>query len=258
MRRAIGCAFLVWTSVSALCFAADAPEQTHPRRLLLLYQKPDGHPAATHEYEQGLTLLHGLLSSRKQISVRLLPADEPWSDGPELLDGADGVVLFLAEGARWLSADQARLRAFVQLAERKGGLSCLHWAMGSKTAEPVPAFAKLFGGCHGGPDRKYRFLETTLRPAAGDHAVTRGIEPLRIRDEFYYALKWPGVVPPPQPLMEAEIDGQWETVSWAWERPDGGRSFGFSGLHFHENWRETAYQRLVVQGVRWTLRDLDE
>jgi len=45
-----------------------------------------------------------------------------------------------------------------------------------------------------------------------------------------------------------------ETVGWAWERPDGGRSFGFSGLHFHVNWRHEQYQRLISQAALWTLK----
>ena len=43
------------------------------------------------------------------------------------------------------------------------------------------------------------------------------------------------------------------SLAWAWERPDGGRSFGFSGLHFHDNWKREEYRRLVSQGVLWSL-----
>jgi hypothetical protein len=43
-------------------------------------------------------------------------------------------------------------------------------------------------------------------------------------------------------------------VAWAWQRPDGGRSFGFTGLHFHDNWQLSEYRRLVVQGVLWSLK----
>ena len=32
------------------------------------------------------------------------------------------------------------------------------------------------------------------------------------------------------------------------------RSFGFSGLHFHDNWRLPEYRRLVAQGVLWSLK----
>jgi hypothetical protein len=42
-------------------------------------------------------------------------------------------------------------------------------------------------------------------------------------------------------------------VSWAWQRPGGGRSFGFSGCHFHKNWELPQYRRLVIQGIAWTL-----
>uniref|UniRef100_A0A7C2P046 ThuA-like domain-containing protein n=1 Tax=Schlesneria paludicola TaxID=360056 RepID=A0A7C2P046_9PLAN len=110
---------------------------------------------------------------------------------------------------------------------------------------------KLLGGCHGGPDRKYQVLETELRPTSQSHPVTRGVSALTVREEFYYALKWSD--PKPTPLMEAVIDGEAWPVSWGWERPGGGRSFGFSGLHFHANWDRPEYRRLVVQGVLWTL-----
>ena len=34
----------------------------------------------------------------------------------------------------------------------------------------------------------------------------------------------------------------------------GGRSFGFSGMHFHDNWKRDDYRRLVAQGVLWTVK----
>jgi hypothetical protein len=124
--------------------------------------------------------------------------------------------------------------------------------MGTREAEPIQAFLNLFGGCHGGPDRKYQVLDAQLS-FDPQHPVTAVLKPARIHDEFYYRLKFvksPGL----QPLARAEIDGQPETVAWAWTRPDGGRSFGFSGLHFHENWKNDAYRALVPRGVLWTMR----
>jgi hypothetical protein len=56
-----------------------------------------------------------------------------------------------------------------------------------------------------------------------------------------------------RPVLQAMIDGQAETVAWAWDRPDGGRSFGFSGLHFDDNWRLAPYRTLLVNGVLWTM-----
>ena len=125
--------------------------------------------------------------------------------------------------------------------------------MGAREAEPVAAFVELFGGCHGGPDRKYAVVETTLTVADPKHPVVTGIKDFPVRDEFYYKLKFPKPGAGVRPLVQATIEGNKETVAWTWERPDGGRSFGFSGLHFHENWKRPEYRRLVGQGVIWTL-----
>ena len=44
-------------------------------------------------------------------------------------------------------------------------------------------------------------------------------------------------------------------VAWAYDRPDGGRSCGFTGLHFHENWKNENYRRFVVQAILWTMKE---
>ena len=188
-----------------------------------------------------------------------MQAIDPWPEGPELIRRADGIVLYLSEGAKWLAADPRRQDAIGQLAARGGGLVALHWGMGCRDPQYIEPFVKLFGACHGGPDRRYQVLLARLQVADRAHPITRGLAPLTIRDEFYYRLKTPSGEPAPRTLVTATIDGHEEMVSWAWERPDGGRSFGFSGLHFHDNWREPSYRRLVTQGVLWTVKlDLPE
>jgi type 1 glutamine amidotransferase len=225
-----------------------------PKRLLLLGQGPDGHPPQTHEYKLGLTILQKLLAKSPNLETSIVMADEPWRDGPELLAKADGAVLFLAEGAKWLHQDPKRRAAFQELAKRGGGLAALHWAMGTREAKNINGWVELFGGCHGGPDRKYKVLKTDLKFVAADHPITRGLMDLSVREEFYYRLKFPPGAKNLAPIAQATIDDEAHTVCWAWQRPDGGRSFGFSGLHFHENWQLPEYRRLIVQGVLWSMR----
>lgn len=222
------------------------------KRVLLLWQKPDGHPKNTHEYELGQKIMKRELDKFSSLDPVLVNADDPWKDGPDLLAKADGAVLFISEGARWLNADAKRLAAFQAAAKRKVGLSVLHWGMGTKDADNIKPFVALFGGCHGGPDRKYKVLETDTFPIADKrHPIQLGLSTFKVRDEFYYTLKFPerGV----NPILQARIDGENHTVAWALNRDDGGRSFGFSGLHFHENWQLSEYRRLVTQGVLWTM-----
>ncbi|MCA9265952.1 MAG: hypothetical protein KDA60_18955, partial [Planctomycetales bacterium] len=41
-------------------------------------------------------------------------------------------------------------------------------------------------------------------------------------------------------------------VAWATEREDGGRGFGFTGGHFHWNWGDDNFRRLVLNAIAWT------
>jgi type 1 glutamine amidotransferase len=235
-------------------FADGALSQEVPKKkLLLLWQGPDGHPPQTHEYEAGLKTLEKLLDKTPGLDIARVRADEPWREGPAVLAKADGVVLFLAEGAKWSQQNTKRAAALADLAKRGGGIAVLHWAMGTKDAKNIEPFVALAGGCHGGPDRKYKVLATDVHIADAKHPVTRGMRDFKARDEFYYHLKFVKSKETITPLLQADIDGNRETVAWAWQRADGGRSFGFSGLHFHENWGVPEYRRLIVQGVVWTM-----
>lgn len=245
--------------LAALLAAAALPVLAEgPKRLLLIGQGPDNHPQGTHEYMAGVERLAKLLEPTAGLEVEVVKADDPWSEGPELIGKADGVVLFVSEGARWVVADPRRHEALVQLAARGGGFSVLHWGMGTRDVEPIEPFLKLFGGCHGGPDRKYQVVRTELKPAEPVHPIAEGIAPLPLREEFYYRLKFVEATPGVVPVMQATIDGQPETVAWAWQRPDGGRSFGFSGLHFDDNWQLKEYPQLTSRGVLWTMKLLGE
>jgi hypothetical protein len=38
---------------------------------------------------------------------------------------------------------------------------------------------------------------------------------------------------------------------WVVERPDGGRGFGFTGGHFHDNWANDDYRKVVLNTLLW-------
>jgi len=227
-----------------------------PKKLLVLGQKPDGHPPGTHEYMPGSRIVKALLAGRDDVEATITQADEPWVDGPKLIAEADCVVLFVNEGGRFIQENPKRAKAFADFAKRGGGLVVYHWGMGARDAKLIAPFLKLFGGCHGGPDRKYTVVkEAQFQVAAPKHPVMAGIKSFELPfEEFYYKLKVPKAPQNWTALVKVPIEGNEETVGWAWERLDGGRSVGYSGLHFHVNWRHEQYQRLIAQAVLWTLR----
>ncbi len=218
-----------------------------PKRVLLLGQTRD-HPAGTHEYMSGLHVLGKCLQGVPGLEAKILNADGDWPEGPGLIREADGIVLYLGEGGRWMLADAKRREAIAALAARGGAIVGIHWAIGARDAKYIPGHLKWMGGMHGGPDRKYTFSTADLTLVAPKHPITRGVEPLRLKDEFYYQLKFAkqGKV---TPLVAASIDGKAETCAWAFERPDGGRSFGFCAMHDHVNWGLVPCRRLIAQGV---------
>ena len=43
-------------------------------------------------------------------------------------------------------------------------------------------------------------------------------------------------------------------MMWVYERPatlGGGRSFGFTGGHFHKNWQQDDQRRVVINAITW-------
>ena len=223
-----------------------------PKKVLLLGQARD-HPPASHEYMAGMRVLAKCFESTPGLDLKVVRADEPWPEGPELLNGADGVVLYLGQGGRWIQNDPRRLEAMVRLAARGGGIVALHWAIGAKDAKYIDPYRGLIGGIHGGPDRRYVILEEEVKIADPRHPIAFGIDNFRLRDEYYFQLKFAkaGTI---RPILQVAIDGRPETVAWAYERPDGGRSFGFSGMHYHSNWELPACRRVIAQGLLWTLK----
>ena len=54
--------------------------------------------------------------------------------------------------------------------------------------------------------------------------------------------------------MNTVIEGKDYPIGWVYERPHskGGRSFGFVGGHFHDNFGIRAFRQAVVNGILWT------
>jgi hypothetical protein len=38
---------------------------------------------------------------------------------------------------------------------------------------------------------------------------------------------------------------------WTMERPETGRGLGFTGGHFHRNWGNDNFRKLVLNGILW-------
>ena len=52
-------------------------------------------------------------------------------------------------------------------------------------------------------------------------------------------------------VYEAVAAGNAQVMAWAYERPDGGRGFGFTGLHKHDNLGNASMRTILLNAVAW-------
>ena len=55
-------------------------------------------------------------------------------------------------------------------------------------------------------------------------------------------------------VLAAVVEGKEYSIGWVYERPNSnnGRSFGFVGGHFHDNFGIKPFRQAVVNGILWT------
>ena len=53
-------------------------------------------------------------------------------------------------------------------------------------------------------------------------------------------------------VRKAVANGETQHVAWAYERPGGGRGFGFTGGHNHVSWQDDNYRKIMLNAILWT------
>jgi hypothetical protein len=55
-------------------------------------------------------------------------------------------------------------------------------------------------------------------------------------------------------VFKAVTDKQPQHMAWAFERPDGGRGFGFTGLHAHANLGNDGFRTVLLNAAAWVAK----
>ena len=247
-------------------------EEDERKEILLLAGKKS-HGYNAHEHKAGCLLLARCLNeSGLDVSARVVTEGawpEPWMG----FDKPDAIVMYCDGYTRHMAKEhQDKIQS---LTEAGVGVACLHFGVEVDPDELGQEFLDWIGG----------FFEVgwSVNPhwdahfdALPDHPITNGVNPFTIRDEWYYHMrfqpKMEGVTPilstlPPletltsrkknkhrgsNPAVLAEVKaGKKQHVAWAYERDNGGRGFGFTGGHFHQNWKQDDFRKLVLNAFAW-------
>jgi hypothetical protein len=239
-------------SVKKIVFIADAG--THGGR-------------GNHEFVAGAILMaRDINAAYPDSAYAVVHSNKHW---PTDLSYADAVIVLLNGGDK---AVNPAVRAAV---ERGAGFMAVHYGVEVKKGDAGDAFLKWMGGyfeTFWSVNPNWKADITTLP----DHPISRGVKPFTINDEWYYHMRFvdgmKGVTPilsavPPasslhgdkpsergtNPAVAAEVGaGKPQHLAWAYERPGGGRGFGFTGLHYHKNLLEDSFRTVLLNAVAWT------
>ncbi|MFM8415661.1 MAG: family 16 glycoside hydrolase [Planctomycetota bacterium] len=241
------------------------------KKLVLVAGRPS-HGPGEHEFRAGCLLLEKCLA---EACPRLVTQvyDGGWPTDPTAFDNADAVFFFADGGGGHPVLQSNRLAQIDALAKRGVGVACLHYAVEVPKEKGGPQFLDWMGGYfepHWSVNPHWTLAQTQL---AEGHPITRGVKPFETNDEWYYHMRFrePAdgltmiltAVPPDatrerpdgphsnNPTVRGNR-GAREVLAWAYERPGGGRGFGCTGAHFHKNWANDDFRRLMLNALAWT------
>lgn len=236
------------------------------KRIVLVAGTPSHGPGA-HEFNAGVLLLKKCLD--KVPGVEAVTYLNGWPKETNAFDGAAAIVLYMDGGEHHPAIQENHLAQLQGALKGGAGLACVHFAVEVPANKGGADFLNWIGG----------YFETfwSVNPTweadftkLPEHPITRGVKPFKIRDEWYYHMRFQPdhVTPilsaiPPEETRNHPDDahggnqyvrarkGMSEDVAWAYERPDGGRGFGFTGAHFHTNWGNDDFRKLVLNAIVW-------
>jgi hypothetical protein len=238
-----------------------APTDPAAAKIVLIAGTTSNKPGQ-HEYFAGCALLRDWLAKVPGVAPVLVA--EGWPKNESVFDGARAVVIYMDGGAKLALLQPERWARMKALAGAGVGFVILHQGIDcpdGKEADYIDWFGADFRGdigCRGHWDVKFESIPK--------HPITAGLQPFAlVKDGWLYNMHFAdeGVTPVlacEMPDNSRKTDdakahaGRAETVAWAYERPNGGRSFGFTGCDLHANWGEASQRKLVLNGILWTAK----
>jgi len=257
-RLWIVCAIALWNVGAAI--GAEGVSKT-----IVLIGGKKSHGPAEHDFPNGIRLLKILLESSPDIralhnvSVEAYP--DGWPKDDAVLENAAAIVWYFdgLEGHPMLDAD--RRARFEQLMKNGIGLVALHQASTLPPEDKLIDLPRwLGGGRYGMFDRTTEMVE--FQPAA--HPISRGVGAFTYLDEFYPTIRFGADREKVVPILTGTLHIQVQKdqpivtktevrpVAWAFERPGGGRSFGFTGLHYLVGLDQPELRKLLLNAIVWT------
>jgi type 1 glutamine amidotransferase len=238
------------------------PEGAKVTKIVLVAGRKS-HRTGEHEFFAGCAVLMKLL--QQTSGVFPVMARDGWPKNPQTFEGAKSVVFFMDGGGGHPIIQRDHREVVQRLMDQGVGFVNLHYAVEYPKSQSDHVLQWLGGyyetGFSTNPHWK---AEIKTLP---EHPITRGVKPFALQDEWYFNIRFKPEQEGVTPILKAvppdnkrgtaaarEHKGREEILAWAFNRANGGRSFGFTGAHFHKNWGDENFRRLVVNAILWTAK----
>jgi len=255
------------------------------QKLVLVAGKPS-HPPRMHEFNAGVQLLTKCLAQGAP-NLKVEYVLNGWPQDESVFDGADAVVFYMDGGAKHeVVQDGGKRIAKVDEWVKKGvGIGCMHYGVEVVADQAGAQFKRWIGGYYENMYSCNPMWEPNFT-SFPVHPITRGVKPFQIKDEWYMNMRFtdgftadgpaensgtkfvpilvakpsdavrngPYVAPKGPYAHIQAASGRSEAMMWAVERPDGGRGFGFTGAHYHDNWANDDFRKIVLNALVWVAK----
>jgi type 1 glutamine amidotransferase len=230
---------------------------------IVLVAGSKSHGPGEHEFFAGCALLMKLL--KQNPGVFPVMARDGWPKDPKTFEGAKALVFFMDGGGGHPIIQKDHMEEVRKILDTGAGFANIHYAVEYPKKQGEQLLSWLGGYYETGYsiNPHWKAQIKTLP----DHPITRGVQPFSIQDEWYYNIRFEPDMRGVTPILKAvppdstrgtpeakKHPGREEILAWAFERANGGRSFGFTGAHFHKNWGDPHFRRLVVNAILWSAK----
>lgn len=273
MRKYFKFLMVLIASLSFSVMIVRGTEIKAAKKKIVFVAGKDSHGRGEHEFRAGCNLLAKLLNESRP-DINAVVTEDGWPTDLSIFEGADAIVMYSDGGEGHMV--MPHLEEVDKLAKKGVGIVLLHYAVEVPKGKGGDYLSSWVGGYF----EMYYSVNPIFTPEFlpfPKHAITSGVKTFNNKDEWYYHMRFvdskkltPILMahPPMSTLLKEPTsthgnnefvrkdleDGKAQTMAWAFERPDGGRGFGFTGAHYHSSWANDDFRKLVVNAIVWSAK----
>ena len=255
--------------------------ETQGKKIVIVAGKPS-HPPRMHEFNAGVQLLAPCFKDVPNLTVNYVL--NGWPKDESVFEGTDAVVFYMDGGGRHeiVQENGRRLKLIDQWVSTGVGVGFMHFGVEVVPDQAGQEMKRWIGGHYENLFSCNPIWEPNFA-VLPDHPITRGVKPFQVSDEWYFNMRFISDIPgnkvetvddlkfypilvavasddvrngpyvyPKGPYEHIQANaGRAEAMMWAVERPDGGRGYGFTGGHFHDNWANDDFRKVVLNAMLW-------